>query len=317
MSPEFYRVVTPIKLGLITGSVSGWIAYVWLLKIMIPVSFLTFLLDYSGVMHHLDFALIPFMRLIDLPPSAAIPLAAGMLTGIYGGIAAMTVLSFSMNQMTLIAIFLLISHNMIVESVVQGKSGMASLKTVLVRLTASVVTVLAVARCMDVNAGAALSALASAPPVQTFWDAVSSWGIATGWLSLKIFIIIMALMMVLGLMKSFNIIYGLVRLLKPVLWLMGIGERVGLMWLTAVIFGVAYGSAVIVEEFREGNIAPDQLTKLHISIGINHSMVEDPALFAALGISLFWLWVPRLITAIVAVRLFDLWKIVERTCLKR
>jgi hypothetical protein len=36
-------------------------------------------------------------------------------------------------------------------------------------------------------------------------------------------------------------------------------------------------------------------------------MVEDPTLFASLGLGIFWLWIPRLITAIVAVCLFDLW----------
>ena len=89
---------------------------------------------------------------------------------------------------------------------------------------------------------------------------------------------------------------------------MGLNERVGLLWLTAVVFGIAYGAAVIVEEAKDGNFSADELERLHISIGINHSMVEDPTLFASLGLSVFWLWIPRVITAIVAVFLFDIWK---------
>jgi len=64
---------------------------------------------------------------------------------------------------------------------------------------------------------------------------------------------------------------------------------------------------VIVEEVKEGALSPEELTRLHLSIGINHSMVEDPTLFLSLGLSAFWLWIPRLITAIVAVHLFFLW----------
>ena len=48
--------------------------------------------------------------------------------------------------------------------------------------------------------------------------------------------------------------------------------------------------------------------RLHVSIGINHSMVEDPALFLALGIGGFWIWVPKLVAAAVAedaLRLLD------------
>jgi hypothetical protein len=43
------------------------------------------------------------------------------------------------------------------------------------------------------------------------------------------------------------------------------------------------------------------LENLHISIGINHSLVEDPALFLSLGLAPFWLWVPRILAAMIVV----------------
>jgi hypothetical protein len=33
-------------------------------------------------------------------------------------------------------------------------------------------------------------------------------------------------------------------------------------------------------------------------------MIEDPALFAVLGVNIFWLWLPRLIMAIIAVQVY-------------
>jgi hypothetical protein len=80
-----------------------------------------------------------------------------------------------------------------------------------------------------------------------------------------------------------------------------------MLWLTAVVFGLAYGGAVIVEEAKNGDLSPEELEILHLSIGINHSMIEDPLLFMALGLSAFWLWVPRLIMAILAVHVLRLW----------
>jgi hypothetical protein len=72
----------------------------------------------------------------------------------------------------------------------------------------------------------------------------------------------------------------------------------------------------------EGNINKEDLEKLHLSIGINHSMIEDPALFLSLGLSAFWLWVPRLILAIVAVRLLEIYyklkpKLSVSTCARK
>jgi Fe2+ transport system protein B len=301
------------KAGIMAGIEKGWSGYIWLLKILIPISFLTVLLDYSGLIQRMDFLLAPVMKLISMPAAAAIPLMAGLLTGIYGGIAAMIVLPFSVNQMTLIAIFLLISHNLVQEGMVQGRSGLSPLKATLIRLAASIVTVIAVAQFMDMlpvaPMGIASGGVASGPQVQkTLWEVIQNWGFSTFILGIKIFLIVMALMIALCLMKAFDIIPFLVKILKPFLKIMGLNERVGLLWLTAVVFGIAYGAAVIVEEAKEGNFSAEELERLHISIGINHSMVEDPTLFASLGLSIFWLWVPRVITAIVAVYLFDIWK---------
>jgi Fe2+ transport system protein B len=294
-----------VKAGVVAGIEKGWSGYVWLLRILIPISFLTVLLDYSGLIRQMDFLLAPIMKLISMPAAAAIPLVVGMLTGIYGGIAAMIVLPFSVNQMTLIAVFLLISHNLVQEGMVQGKSGLNPLKATVIRLAASIVTVIAVAQFLDLQSSTSIAIVPDPQLQKTLWDVIQKWGISTFFLSIKIFLIVMALMIALCLMKAFDIIPFLVKILKPFLKIMGLDERVGLLWLTAVVFGIAYGAAVIVEEAKDGNFSAEELERLHISIGINHSMVEDPTLFASLGISIFWLWIPRLLTAIIAVYLFD------------
>jgi cytochrome b561 len=98
-----------------------------------------------------------------------------------------------------------------------------------------------------------------------------------------------------------------VNLFSPFLKIMGLDKKLGFLWMTAIVFGLAYGGAVIVEETKDGSLSKEDLEMLHLSIGINHSMVEDPALFMSLGLSAFWLCVPRLIMAIVTVRLLRLW----------
>jgi hypothetical protein len=89
---------------------------------------------------------------------------------------------------------------------------------------------------------------------------------------------------------------------------MGLEKRVGILWLTAVIFGLSYGAAVIVSETKGSSFNREELENLHLSIGINHSIIEDPGLFMSLGLNPFWLWVPRFLAAIVAVHLFSLWR---------
>jgi len=298
--------------GLRAGLAKGWNGFWWMLRILVPVSLITMLLHTSGLLAHLDPLLSPLMALLNLPPAAALPLLVGMLTGIYGGIAAMVALPFSSTEMTLIAIFLLISHNLIQEGIIQGKSGLHPVKATAIRLLASVVTVLMVAPFLPRSQGASPGAATSATLHSGLLQALQEWGTATFWLALKILLIILSLMILLEILKALNLIPFLVGLLWPLMRLMGLDRNVGLLWLTAVVFGVAYGAAVIVEEAREGNFGRRDLERLHVSIGINHSMVEDPALFLALGLGAFWLWIPRLITAVAAVRLLDLWHLLHR-----
>ncbi len=289
-----------------TGAGKGWHGFVWMLKILVPVSFFTMLLQYSGWLNSLDFLLQPAMQVLGLPPVAALPLIVGMLTGIYGGIAAMIVLPLTQEQMTLIAVFLLISHNLILEGIIQGKSGINPIKATAFRLLASVVMVTAVSFCMSAETSVETAALVSSPAAVTFTALLKQWCLATARLALQILVIIVAIMVLLEAMKAYKISDHLVRVLNPILKILGLDRNVGTLWLAAAIFGIAYGGAVIVEETRQGHYDQEELQRLHLSIGINHAMIEDPLLFLPLGIGAFWLWIPRLVAAVAAVYFYNL-----------
>jgi hypothetical protein len=301
-----------LEKGIKEGLKKGWRGFIWIMEILVPVSFFTVLLGWTGWLSHLDFLLQPLMSVMSLPAMAALPLLIGMLTNIYAGIAAMAVLPFSQDQMTLMAIFLLIAHNLIQEGVVQAKSGIHPLKATLFRIVAAVFTVIAVAPFFDINTTVMGSAASPLEIQTTFIECIQEWALTTLSLMIKIFFIIMAILTLLEILKTFDLIYPMVRILDPVLRLMGLNQKVGFLWLTAVVFGVAYGGAVIVEEVKAGHLTKDQLEELHLSIGINHSLVEDPSLFLSLGLNPFWLWVPRLIVAILAERLLTFWRVLRR-----
>jgi Fe2+ transport system protein B len=293
--------------GLKAGIKKGLSGFVWMLKIIVPISFISALIEFSGIIDKIDFLLEPVLNLLNLSPMAALPLIVGMLTGIYGGIASMVVLPLTVNEMTLIAIFLLISHNLIQEGIIQGKSGLNPFKATFIRLIASIVTVIIVSLFLEPETGAFVTKNTSVSTPPQFLMVLKTWFVATIYLSVKIFAIIMFIMILLETMKIFNMIQHIVKVLNPLIKIMGLDQRVGILWLTANVFGLAYGGAVIVEEAKEGYLARQELERLHVSVGINHSMVEDPALFLSLGLGAFWLWVPRFITAIIAVHLFDLY----------
>ena len=298
-----FRVQLKQSLG--AGVKKGWISFVWMMKIVIPITFLVTLFEWSGWLYRIDFLLKPLMVLINLPGEAVLPIIIGLLTGIYGVIAAIAVLPFTIEQMTLIAIFSLTAHNLITEGIIQKKSGINLIKITLIRIAAAALTVLVVSQFFDETTRSIVTTdlIAHAPLLEV----LKVTAIDMLKLSAKIFGIIMAIMIALECLTSLGWIEKLVRPLRPLMKILGLADRATTAWLTAVLFGLLYGGAVIIEEAKKGEITKGELEHLHISIGINHSMVEDPFLYVALGLNgfwLFWLFIPRLIMAIIVVQLF-------------
>jgi spore maturation protein SpmB len=309
-------IVDPVRYPILIcfrhGAAKGWRGFVWMFKIILPISLATFWLDYSGWLHHLDVVLEPLMGVLRLPAIAALPLLVGLLTGIYGAVAAMSILPFTVDQMTLMAVFLLIAHSLIQEGVVQHQSGCPAWVATAVRLAAATMAVVVLGWLLGTEPSLLSVEDTVVADRHSFVTALFGWASVMAWLSMKILLIIVTLMIFMELLKRYRLIDKVVRMIEPCLGILGLDKQVGVLWLTAVVFGITYGGAVIVEETRERRIPADQLKRLHVSIGINHAMVEDPALFLPLGIHPVWLWAPRLLAAVVSTHLYRLWGWMKR-----
>ena len=290
-----------LKSGVLAGIKKGWGTFIWICKIVIPVSFLVTLLQWSGWLDQLDFLLNPLMRLLNLPAEAALPIVTGMLINIYASIAIITVIPFTVEQMTLIAIFNLVAHSLIVEGIIQHKSGINILEATLFRIAVAILTVLIVSQFFgDTSESVVVPATLMART--SFLEVLKAWAIDMIYLLLKILGIIMAIMILQECVKALGWLDPMLRFFRPFMRILGLSERAVMLWLTAIIFGLLYGGAVIVEEAKRGALMKGELEYLHVSIGVNHSMMEDPLLFAVLGLNLCWLWIPRFIMAIIAVQ---------------
>jgi len=262
------------------------------------------LIQWSGLLYQAVPLLNPIMRLINLPGEAALPIISGVLIGPYTTIAIVTVIPFSIEQITLIAIFTMIAHSLIIEGIIQHKSGINVAKITLIRLTSAILTVFIVSSFFG-DTTRSVIAPAYLTVATPFLEVLKAWGVDTIELLIKILVIIMTVMIALESVKSLGWMKYLLNFPQPVMKILGLSHRTALLWVTAVVFGLMYGGAVIIEEAKKGTITKEELERLHISIGTNHSMGEEPALWLALGLNGFWLWVPRLITAVVAVQIYS------------
>jgi hypothetical protein len=300
----------PWKNNFYTGIKKGFHAFTWIAEIVIPVSCLVTLLQWTGWLNRLDFIMTPLMSTLHLPPEAALPIISGTLINLYAGIAAITALPFTMGQMTLMSIFILIAHSLILEGVIQHKSGLNATKAAIIRITAAIATVYIVSLIIG-NTGQSLNAPIAEAARTTLGETLLKWGKDTALLLLKILGIIMSIMVLQEFFKSLGWLDHITRWFERFMKVIGLSSKVTISWLAAIIFGLLYGGGVIIEEAKKGRLTREELENLQIFIGINHSMIEDPLLFAVLGLNLLWLWIPRLLIAVFAVQAHHVVKICQ------
>lgn len=297
-----------LKGALFSGFKKGWRSFLWVAKITLPISFLVALLQWSGWLYKIDFLLSPVMNLINLPSEASLPILSGLLIDNYGTIAVLTVVPFSIEQMTLIAIFSLIAHNFIREGIIQHQSGFNVFLICAIRLMAAIATVLIVSFFLGDTTRSVSSLAGVAPQHVPVLEALKNWGMDAGLLLLKILGIVMLIMIILEILGWLAWDKYLYRFFRPLMNVLGLTDKLAALWVPAAVFGLMYCGPIVVEKSKEGTLSRSETKRIHLSMAINHSMVEDPPLYMALGLNGFWLWIPRLLMAIVVVQSYRLWE---------
>ena len=67
------------------------------------------------------------------------------------------------------------------------------------------------------------------------------------------------------------------------------------------IVGYSYGAGIIKAEYEAGKMKKQDGDLFNHHAAICHSLMEDTILYAALGVGVFWLTVPRLLMAAAVV----------------
>lgn len=270
----------------------------WFLKIMLPVSFLVLLLSYFNILPYLSSFAAPLFTLLGLPGDAALVFVTSIFTNIYTVIALMSNLDFSIREGIILAMMCLISHNYLVETLVQKKTGTSAVAMIVLRFCCS----FAAAAVLNLILPDFKARIAFQPAEEIgFVQTLTNWLQSSLILSLKVVLIITALMIIQRLLEEFGVLRWLSSLLGPVMGVMGLPRQVAFLWLVGNTLGLAYGSAVLMDYSRQGKLTERDADLLNYHLAISHSQLEDPLLFAVLGLPMLWLIIPRVILAIFVV----------------
>ena len=283
------------------GFSGGLRTILFLLRIVVPVTLVVALLDWFGTLAWIAKLMAPAMGLVGLPGEASLVFISSVFLNIYSAIAVASSLALDLRAATILAIMCLTAHNLLVETAVMKKTGSSGLKMVLLRIAVAFIIAFVFELILpDSLAALAFSSVGGGIKPE-FLGMLTVWAISTAKLVFKIIIIVLVVMVAQQLLEEFKVLAFFSRLLAPVMKIFGLPREASFLWIVINVVGYAYGAGIIEEQIHEGRMSRQDADLFNHHAGLCHSLLEDSLLFLAVGIPLFWITLPRLILAILAV----------------
>ena len=279
----------------------------WLTKIMALLSFAIMLLQYVGVIEWISYWLTPVFSHFGLPGEAALAYVSGYFVNCYSAIAVMTTLDLSTRAATILSVMVLCSHNMILETTVQHKTGSSVVKIVAIRTLSAFILGWVLNKIMP-GSFEASSMTNNVQEELTFMIMLKDWALRTAKNIALMAVIVYLLTALQKILTEYGIIEYISRFLKPVMRFFGLSPKCAFLWLVSNTLGLAYGAGIMIEEAEKGETTKEDNDLLNCHIGISHSNLEDLLLFTAAGGAYLWMLLSRWYMSLIWVWFFRVFK---------
>lgn len=283
------------------GLRSGYLT-VWALgKVLFPVTFIVAVLQHTPVVEWVVHLFEPLMRWIGLPGEAAIPLAIGNLLNLYAAVGAILTMDFTVKEVFILAVMLSFSHNLLVEGAVCKRIGVSLMVISAMRLLMAFSSAVFINIVWSGGQEAAKYGLVATEAVEVsgwlpvLWDSLYTAIMGT----LQFSIVVFVLMIFIQILKDLRVLDVISRRLSFTMRFLGIPDRGAITMGAGLLFGIAFGAGVIIEQAREQAFSKRDLYIMLLFLSGCHAVVEDTLLFVPLGIPVWALLLLRLVVAIV------------------
>ncbi len=278
----------------------SWKMTLWLLKMMIPISLVVTLLQYAGAIAWFAQYIDPVFRSIGLPGESAVAFITAASLTTYAGIAVLLSLTLTLRQATIVSLMMLLCHALPMECSVTHRTGSSFAGMVVLRIAmafAAAFYLNLVLPDMPQQFG-----FGAAPATDaTLAEIAVSWTVANLKVTIMMFVIIYAVMVLQNMLQAYRLLNAISRCLRPVMRLFGLPEDAAYFWLVGNTLGISYGGAVMYECIQSGEISRDKAAAVNRHLAMNHSIIEDTCVFGAIGIGVFWIISTRVLFALVVV----------------
>jgi hypothetical protein len=261
-----------------------------LYTIMVPVIILVKILQELDLIRYLAWPLKPLMTLVGLPAEMGLAWAAALLNSVYSGLIIFLQLAQSSGepltvaQVTTLGTMMLIAHALPIEGGVARKCGARFFAQATIRVGTALVFGLifhAITSATDTLGEAAAIPLPFDNPAAR--ADLTAWAFGEVRKLLWISTVIFAMLLAMKLLRRLGILQAVSRALEPMMRLIGIGPKAATITMIGMTLGMSYGSGLIVQDVRKGELGPEDVFCALSFMGVCHSLVEDTLLILLIG----------------------------------
>lgn len=137
--------------------------------------------------------------------------------------------------------------------------------------------------------------------IEFLWETL----LGVGFSILKLSLIIIPLMIVMQVLKDYHWLDRLTRFLQPLGNWMGIRKDGLFPLLVGILFGISYGSGVIIQSVESGEMNEKDRLLVAVFLVLCHAVIEDTLILAAVGANGLILLTTRLLAAFLFTVIFS------------
>ncbi len=260
-----------------------------LFKFMVPIIIIVRVLTVMDWISPLSSLLAPFVWVLGLPSEMGLVWMSALLTGIYGGIAALNgvhlTVPLTAAQMTVLGVVMLFAHAFPVELAICRQSGFRVLPMFAIRFGVALFTGILLNLVLQWGNWLQYPAVSSwKASVPGGWGA---WALGEGLMLGKIFGIVLILVFFLKLFRYCGGVALLETVIRPLLRWIGLSVDAIPVLMVGMLLGISYGGGMIISEAKSGTLSGRDLALSLVLMSLSHAVIEDTIVLQMTGASIW------------------------------